>query len=568
MKPAGIYRFINNRTGEVYVGQSNNVYARKANHYKELSQGTHHNKGLQEDFDAGDKFTFEVVEKMPNASREELEEREIYYIEKFNSFYEGYNQTPGGEYDKYKGKYENGGDRLPYHKYKPVPKPKLLEKCPECGGVLVKRKGKYGTFAGCSNYPECTFRCSLKKVNFKAKKQTNHISTKYNAKTYIPPFRSVPCKYCGKLIKDTHTICPFCNSDLTKPSIEWKTCGYCGKKYNKIASVCPYCNNGMPSKPIVSQKKQSIHETQSKPITDTANEQPNYYKPAKIGFKEFCTQKCNYLTRTDCKYLSDKYDIDISNVPTTKKANPIVRNYLYRTNQWDSAMADLYKLSKEYEIGAPVKGRCPQCGGLLIRETKLFIKCENYLGCRFSCTQKYYEDNILELSSETEFNSSTTEYSKSKEKSNKQTTQKSDVKIKNYYGYWNKGVSIEKSPADEVNKNTTHKSKPIKNVKSTKSVNKYKNTRYCSNCGSKLDWEALHCWNCGEKIEKGKKLPTSAKRDWGEIITTILIVAFIILFIISLIIVFSDVEGIISTIATIIIVAGVCFGCYIFGGQS
>ena len=56
--------------------------------------------------------------------------------------------------------------------------------------------------------------------------------------------------------------------------------------------------------------------------------------------------------------------------------------------------------------------------------------------------------------------------------------------------------------------------------------------------------------------------------DWGEIITTILIVAFIILFIISLIIVFSDVEGIISTIATIIIVAGVCFGCYIFGGQS
>lgn len=30
-------------------------------------------------------------------------------------------------------------------------------KCPRCGGDLVLRKGKYGTFYGCSNYPKCTF---------------------------------------------------------------------------------------------------------------------------------------------------------------------------------------------------------------------------------------------------------------------------------------------------------------------------------------------------------------------------------------------------------------------------
>lgn len=30
-------------------------------------------------------------------------------------------------------------------------------KCPKCGGDLVKRKGKYGTFLGCSNYPKCKF---------------------------------------------------------------------------------------------------------------------------------------------------------------------------------------------------------------------------------------------------------------------------------------------------------------------------------------------------------------------------------------------------------------------------
>jgi ssDNA-binding Zn-finger/Zn-ribbon topoisomerase 1 len=29
--------------------------------------------------------------------------------------------------------------------------------CPRCSGVLVLRKGKYGDFWGCSNYPKCKF---------------------------------------------------------------------------------------------------------------------------------------------------------------------------------------------------------------------------------------------------------------------------------------------------------------------------------------------------------------------------------------------------------------------------
>lgn len=29
--------------------------------------------------------------------------------------------------------------------------------CPRCSGKLVERKGKYGTFYGCSNYPKCRF---------------------------------------------------------------------------------------------------------------------------------------------------------------------------------------------------------------------------------------------------------------------------------------------------------------------------------------------------------------------------------------------------------------------------
>ncbi len=29
--------------------------------------------------------------------------------------------------------------------------------CPKCGGALVQRKGKYGKFIGCSNYPKCRY---------------------------------------------------------------------------------------------------------------------------------------------------------------------------------------------------------------------------------------------------------------------------------------------------------------------------------------------------------------------------------------------------------------------------
>ena len=29
--------------------------------------------------------------------------------------------------------------------------------CPKCGGVLVKRSGKFGSFYGCSNYPKCDY---------------------------------------------------------------------------------------------------------------------------------------------------------------------------------------------------------------------------------------------------------------------------------------------------------------------------------------------------------------------------------------------------------------------------
>lgn len=36
-------------------------------------------------------------------------------------------------------------------------KTEKIDKCPNCGGELKKKSGKYGKFLGCSNYPKCEY---------------------------------------------------------------------------------------------------------------------------------------------------------------------------------------------------------------------------------------------------------------------------------------------------------------------------------------------------------------------------------------------------------------------------
>ncbi|WP_292459553.1 DNA topoisomerase I [Methanothermococcus sp.] len=43
----------------------------------------------------------------------------------------------------------------------------IVGKCPDCGGDLIIRKGRFGEFIGCSNYPKCKYTEKLKKKNKK-----------------------------------------------------------------------------------------------------------------------------------------------------------------------------------------------------------------------------------------------------------------------------------------------------------------------------------------------------------------------------------------------------------------
>ena len=56
-----------------------------------------------------------------------------------------------------------GCSNYPKCKYtEPINKKEVVGKCPKCGGDLVVREGKFGKFIGCSNYPKCKYTEKLK----------------------------------------------------------------------------------------------------------------------------------------------------------------------------------------------------------------------------------------------------------------------------------------------------------------------------------------------------------------------------------------------------------------------
>ncbi len=92
----GIYEIYNIIDGKVYIGQAVDIFKRKVSHFKMLEEDCHYNKHLQRAFNKYGKecFKFQILEECEEV---ELNSREVYNIEIFDSFYTGYNQTLGGD---------------------------------------------------------------------------------------------------------------------------------------------------------------------------------------------------------------------------------------------------------------------------------------------------------------------------------------------------------------------------------------------------------------------------------------------------------------------------------------
>lgn len=91
----GIYKYQNKLNGKIYIGQSTDIERRYQQHLWDAEKRPEQGTGIDLAINKYgiNNFTFEVIEQ---CNSEQLDERERFWIEYFNSYTDGYNRTPGG----------------------------------------------------------------------------------------------------------------------------------------------------------------------------------------------------------------------------------------------------------------------------------------------------------------------------------------------------------------------------------------------------------------------------------------------------------------------------------------
>lgn len=166
-------------------------------------------KDLSSIVDAG--FTAQMEKEL-----DEVEEAQRKWLDVVSEFWNEFSNTL---------QEAQGADRVP------LPEPeKIGEICPECGHELVKKRGRFGEFIACSNYPNCKFtRPILASIGVKCPKCGGEIVKRKskNNRTFYGCSNYPNCDYTS-WNRPTGETCPQCGEELFRKgsSIFCAKCGY------------------------------------------------------------------------------------------------------------------------------------------------------------------------------------------------------------------------------------------------------------------------------------------------------------------------------------------------------
>ena len=115
------------------------------------------------------------------------------------------------------------------------------EKCPECGSELVLRKGRYGEFIACSNFPKCKYSRNVAKDNEKRAEAGTTAAAK--PKRELKKL-DVPCPKCGGEIVER-----FSRRGKFYGCANYPKCDFVSN-YEPVAQKCDECGGDMIKKEL------------------------------------------------------------------------------------------------------------------------------------------------------------------------------------------------------------------------------------------------------------------------------------------------------------------------------
>jgi len=115
------------------------------------------------------------------------------------------------------------------------------EKCPECGSELVLRKGRYGEFIACSNFPKCKYSRNVAKDNEKSAETSTATATK--PKRELKKL-DVPCPKCGGEIVER-----FSRRGKFYGCANYPKCDFISN-YEPVTQKCDECGGDMIKKEL------------------------------------------------------------------------------------------------------------------------------------------------------------------------------------------------------------------------------------------------------------------------------------------------------------------------------